>query len=143
MTANKSFIPTLCDQILCLSPSNFELAFTTTTHDPTAKPSPPHSKRMMAFHWIGAVWLSLKPCNLPMLFHWRHFGSHFPWSLSHTHCRHLFLAMFLVTKVLFSSGTWVSTSLVASCPIVTSLHFSLVFAPAALNHHFPDCQFPH
>jgi hypothetical protein len=46
---------------------------------------------------------SLNPCNLPMLFHWRHFGSHFPWSHTHTHCRHMFLDMFLVTKVLFSS----------------------------------------
>jgi hypothetical protein len=148
MTANKRFIPTLCEQILCLSPSNFNSPFTitATSHDPTAKPSPPHSKRMMAFHWIGAVWLSLTLNPAICLCYF--IGDvlvvtsrgH---TQTHTHCHHMFLAMFLVTKVLFSSGNWVSTSLVASCPIATRLHISLVFAPAALNHHFPDCQFPH
>lgn len=85
-----------------------------------------------------------KPCNLPMLFHWRHFGSHFPWSHTDTHTAIIcFWPCFWWPKFCFPQGLGSALPWLPVAQIVTSLHFSLVFAPAALNHHFPDCQFPH
>ncbi len=98
----------------------------------------------ISLDWRSLAVTYLKPCNLPMLFHWRHFGSHFPWSHTDTHTLPSYVSGHVSRDQSFvflrDLDQRIPGCQLPNCHLPP---FFFSFAPAALNHHFPDCQFPH